>query len=111
MSDNNLINLLRRRLPHIACSFTRKICVRTNAMPCPPIAASLVVNLSGNAGAGKDYAAVMFRSRRPRVARGAGTGLAGGALPLTDGVLLSLARLNRILDIDVNNRTARVEPA
>jgi glycolate oxidase len=46
----------------------------------------------------------------PVVARGAGTGLSGGALPLPDGVLLSLAKFNRILDIDPLNRTARVEP-
>jgi glycolate oxidase len=46
----------------------------------------------------------------PVVARGAGTGLSGGALPLADGVLLSLARLNRILAIDPLARTARVQP-
>jgi glycolate oxidase len=46
----------------------------------------------------------------PVVARGAGTGLSGGALPLPDGVLLSLARFNRILAIDADNRTATVEP-
>ncbi|MGE0483173.1 MAG: FAD-linked oxidase C-terminal domain-containing protein [Gammaproteobacteria bacterium] len=46
----------------------------------------------------------------PLVTRGAGTGLSGGALPLADGCLLSLARFNRILDIDVVNRTATVEP-
>ncbi len=46
----------------------------------------------------------------PVVARGAGTGLSGGALPIHDGVLLSLAKFNRILDIDPLNRTARVEP-
>ena len=46
----------------------------------------------------------------PVVARGAGTGLSGGALPLAAGVLLSLAKLNRILDIDLRNRSARVEP-
>ncbi|WP_305906999.1 FAD-linked oxidase C-terminal domain-containing protein [Methylomarinum sp. Ch1-1] len=46
----------------------------------------------------------------PVVARGAGTGLAGGAIPLDNGVLLSLSRFNRILDIDVNNRQARVQP-
>ena len=46
----------------------------------------------------------------PVVARGAGTGLSGGALPLADGVLLSLARFNRILDIDTGNLTAFVEP-
>ena len=44
------------------------------------------------------------------VARGAGTGLSGGALPLADGVLLSLSRFNRILDIDLANRLARVQP-
>lgn len=46
----------------------------------------------------------------PVVARGAGTGLSGGALPLADGVLLSLARFTRILSIDPMNRTARVQP-
>ncbi len=46
----------------------------------------------------------------PVVARGAGTGLSGGALPLDNGVLLSVARLNRIVEIDVPNRTARVQP-
>jgi glycolate dehydrogenase FAD-linked subunit len=46
----------------------------------------------------------------PVVARGAGTGLSGGALPLADGIILGLARLNRILEVDVANRTARVEP-
>jgi glycolate oxidase len=46
----------------------------------------------------------------PVVARGAGTGLSGGALPLADGVVLSLARFNRILGIDPVNRTARVQP-
>jgi glycolate oxidase len=46
----------------------------------------------------------------PVVARGAGTGLSGGALPLENGVLLSLAKFNRILDIDIQNRVARVQP-
>jgi glycolate oxidase len=46
----------------------------------------------------------------PVVARGAGTGLSGGALPHAEGVLLSLARFNRILDIDPTSRTARVQP-
>ena len=46
----------------------------------------------------------------PVVARGAGTGLSGGALPLGHGVLLSLARFNRILDLDPVARTARVQP-
>ncbi|MEQ9062025.1 MAG: FAD-linked oxidase C-terminal domain-containing protein [Gammaproteobacteria bacterium] len=46
----------------------------------------------------------------PLVTRGAGTGLSGGALPLESGCLMSLARFNRILDIDPDNRTATVEP-
>ncbi len=46
----------------------------------------------------------------PVVARGAGTGLSGGALPHTHGIVLSLARLNRILAIDPHNRSARLEP-
>jgi len=46
----------------------------------------------------------------PVVARGSGTGLSGGALPLENGVLLSLAKFNRILDIDIQNRVARVQP-
>jgi len=48
--------------------------------------------------------------RIPVVARGAGTGLSGGALPLENGVLLSLAKFSRILDVDPLNRTARVQP-
>jgi len=44
------------------------------------------------------------------VARGAGTGLSGGALPLANGVLLSLAKFDRVLDIDARNRLARVQP-
>jgi len=43
------------------------------------------------------------------VARGAGTSLSGGALPSTDCVVLGLARLDRILDIDTTNRTATVQ--
>ena len=46
----------------------------------------------------------------PVVARGAGTGLSGGAMPHADGVVLSLAKLNRILDVDPAARTAVVQP-
>ncbi len=44
------------------------------------------------------------------VPRGAGTSLSGGALPLEDGVLLGMAKFNRIKDIDFPNRIAVVEP-
>ncbi|MCL4680993.1 MAG: FAD-binding protein [Rhodocyclaceae bacterium] len=48
--------------------------------------------------------------RVPVVARGAGTGLSGGATPVRHGVVLSLAKFMRILDIDPLARTARVQP-
>ncbi|MCU0845460.1 MAG: FAD-binding protein [Spirochaetes bacterium] len=47
----------------------------------------------------------------PVTPRGAGTGVTGGAVPVTGGVLLSLERMNRILEIDERNMTALVEPA
>lgn len=46
----------------------------------------------------------------PVVARGAGTGLAGGALPIADGIVLGLSKMQRILAIDPENRTACVQP-
>ena len=46
----------------------------------------------------------------PIVARGAGTSLSGGALPHADGILLNLAKLNKVIEIDANNRTATVQP-
>jgi glycolate oxidase len=44
------------------------------------------------------------------VPRGAGTSLSGGALPLADGVLLGMAKFNRILEVDYDNRCAVVQP-
>jgi glycolate oxidase len=46
----------------------------------------------------------------PVVARGAGTGLSGGALPIANGVILSLARFKKIITIDPLARIARVQP-
>ncbi|PLZ04280.1 glycolate oxidase subunit GlcD [Burkholderia sp. WAC0059] len=48
--------------------------------------------------------------RIPVVARGAGTGLSGGALPLEKGILLVMARFNRILELDPEAGIARVQP-
>src|SRR4051812_33859151 len=44
------------------------------------------------------------------VPRGAGTSLSGGALPLTDGIVLGMAKFNRILEVDYANRCAVVQP-
>jgi glycolate oxidase len=46
----------------------------------------------------------------PWVARGAGSGLSGGALPVADGVLISLTRMRRILEVDLANQRVVVEP-
>jgi glycolate oxidase subunit GlcD len=61
----------------------------------------------------EQVSAVVKAARRnnvPIVPRGSGTGLAGGAVPAEGGIVLSLARLNRILKIDLQNRIAIVEP-
>ena len=44
------------------------------------------------------------------VARGAGSGLSGGALPVADGIVISLARMTRILEVDVDRGLVVVEP-
>jgi glycolate oxidase len=46
----------------------------------------------------------------PFVARGAGTGLSGGAVPVAEGIVIGLARMSRILEVDVPNRRVRVQP-
>lgn len=53
---------------------------------------------------------ICHQLRVPVVARGAGTGLSGGALPLEQGLLLVMARFNQILQIDPDARLARVQP-
>jgi len=50
------------------------------------------------------------RESVPFVARGAGTGLSGGATPMAGGVVVSLARMNRILEIDLDSQRMVVEP-
>jgi glycolate oxidase len=51
-----------------------------------------------------------FLLQVPVVARGAGTSLSGGSMPHASGVVLGLAKLNRILALDPIARTARVQP-
>jgi glycolate oxidase len=50
------------------------------------------------------------RGHVPFVARGAGTGLSGGATPVAGGVVVSLARMNRILEVDLESQRVVVEP-
>ena len=48
--------------------------------------------------------------RLPFVGRGAGTGLSGGAIPVSGGILIAFARMNRILEIDLENERAVLQP-
>ena len=50
------------------------------------------------------------RAELPFVARGAGTGLSGGCLPAEGGIVLSMMRMNRVLEVDYDNQLAVVEP-
>src|ERR1700686_5050989 len=53
---------------------------------------------------------VCHREQIPFVARGSGTGLSGGALPVKNGIVISLARMNHILEVDFPNARVVVEP-
>jgi glycolate dehydrogenase FAD-linked subunit len=69
-----------------------------------------LVVLPGSAAEVQAIVKLCARERVPFVARGHGTGLSGGALPVPGGVVISLARLNRVLDVDIANKRVTVEP-
>ena len=69
-----------------------------------------IVVLPGNTGEISAIARLCTEQRVPLVVRGAGTGYTGGAVPTSGGVVLSMERLNRILEIDETNLLAVVEP-
>ena len=58
----------------------------------------------------QQIAIICSQLKVPIVARGAGTGLSGGALPHEGGIILGLSRFNKILEIDIDNQMARVQP-
>ncbi len=88
--------------------------VRTRTYECDGLTGYRVVPelvlLPRTAEAVAECVKVCARHRVPFVARGAGTGLSGGAIPVADGVVIGVNRLNRILEIDVENRRAVLEP-
>jgi glycolate oxidase len=64
-------------------------------------------------GTGEEVAAIVRACHQagvPWVARGSGSGLSGGALPIAEGVLIVLSRLRRILEIDLDNQRVVCEP-
>jgi glycolate oxidase len=80
-------------------------CDALTAYKCPPLAVVLPSST-------EEVAAVMkvcHAEGVPVVPRGSGTSLAGGALPTADSVILGVARLNRVLEIDYDNRFIRVQ--
>jgi len=68
------------------------------------------VALPSNAQQVVEVVRICHRESIPFVARGSGTGLSGGALPVERGIVISLARLNRILEVDIPNQRIVVEP-
>jgi len=111
MSDTTIIDLLREKLP-TECVLSEAEELRP--YECDGLSAyrrlPLVVVIPKTLEQVQTTLKLCAQNGVAVVARGAGTGLSGGALPLTDGVLLSMARFNRILAIDTANRTARVQP-
>ncbi len=70
----------------------------------------LVAALPATVAEAAEVLRVARETGTPVVARGSGTGLSGGALPLADGILLSLGKFNRILAVDPLARVAHVQP-
>ncbi|MGB7542824.1 MAG: FAD-linked oxidase C-terminal domain-containing protein [Burkholderiales bacterium] len=86
----------------------------TRAYECDGLSAyrqlPMVVALPANEDEVRQVLRACSELKVPVIARGAGTGLSGGALPREDGVLLALSKMRRILSLDPVARTARVQP-
>jgi glycolate oxidase len=70
----------------------------------------LAAVLPATAAEVRDVVRACFEAGVPWVARGSGTGLSGGALPVADGILIVLARLRRILSVELEDSRVVVEP-
>ena len=107
----SLVAALRQKLPAEAVLFDEE---DMRPYECDGLSAyrklPMIVALPGTIEEVQHVMRVCSQHHVPVVARGAGTGLSGGALPHPEGVLLSLAKFNRILHIDTVNRIARVQP-
>jgi glycolate oxidase len=109
--QREVVAALRRLLPEQCVLFNEE---DTRPYECDGLAAyrqlPMVVALPQNE---EQIVAILKTCRSmnvPIVPRGAGTGLSGGAMPIADGVVLSTARLNRIVKLDPYARTAIVQP-
>jgi glycolate dehydrogenase FAD-linked subunit len=68
------------------------------------------VALPASAAEVQEVVRLCARERVPFVARGHGTGLSGGALPVAGGLVIALSRMNRVLNVDIPNQRVIVEP-
>ena len=109
--QTEVVGQLRARLPSASVLFAAE---DTKPYECDGLSAyrkiPMVVALPADEDEVQHVLKVCHALRVPVVARGAGTGLSGGALPHGEGVLLSLAKMKRILAIDPVARIARVQP-
>src|SRR5918999_1061010 len=69
-----------------------------------------VVVLPRSAAEVQSIVRLCSREGIPFVARGHGTGLSGGALPVAEGIVISLARMNRILGVDLESARVTLQP-
>jgi len=105
-----IVERLSRGLPHAVVihdeTETRAYeCDALTAYKCPPLAVVLPGTTAEVAAALK----ICHEEGVPVVPRGAGTSLAGGALPTADSVILGVARMNAVLETDYDNRVIRVQ--
>jgi len=106
-----LVRVLRNLLPHDAVLYREE---DTRPYECDGLSAyrqtPWVVTLPQTVQEVQQILRYCHEAAIPVIARGAGTGLSGGALPRSHCLVLSLAKFNRILEIDPLNRVARVQP-
>ena len=95
--------------PHVLHEPVQLMTYDCDALPHLRQMPALVV-LPGTAAEVQGVVRACARHEVPFVARGHGTGLSGGALPVPGGVVIGLARLNRVLEIDLPNQRVTVEP-
>ncbi len=105
-----IVERLQKVLPktaviHDAAETLAYECDALTAYKCPPLAAILPSSTEEVAAALK----ICHEEGVPVVPRGSGTSLAGGALPTADSVILGVARMNRVLETDYDNRIIRVQ--
>jgi glycolate oxidase len=107
---DRIVARLREALPsaaviHDAAEVLAYECDALTAYKCPPLAVVLPASTDEVATALR----ICHAEGVPVVPRGSGTSLAGGALPTADSVILGVSRLNKVLDVDYDNRFIRVQ--